>query len=1206
MKWVKIGLIIFGFLAYSAVVFFAGPLIGFGEARPFDPLWVRLLLIFLLLAILLIWMTIALLRRSRGQKAIEKALVADVPATGDGAELAQRMQSALVTLKKSSNGKNYLYDMPWYVIIGPPGSGKTTALINSEIKFPLAGSGPQGPSGSGGLQGFGGTRYCDWWFAEEAVLIDTAGRYTTQDSDQGNDSASWGSFLSLLKKNRPKQPINGVILAFSVADLMRQDAEIIKSHAETVRARLAEIHETLKVDFPVYVMFTKADLIAGFREYFSSFSASRRKKVWGSTFQTESRREATHDRVAGEFDALVARLSDEVIDRLSEEPDGVNRIAIFGLPGQMAQLKETIVDFLRQVFEPTRYKSNAILRGFYFTSGTQEGTPIDQVLGAMSRSFGGGDGVGLMSGKGKSFFLHDLMTKVIFGEQGWVSYDRKAVRRSSVTRIAAMTVMGLASVGALSAWGVSYLNNRSLVGAAQAAMADYELAATEDLQATEVSDTDFLRVGNHLQLLRTMPAGFDNPADEGDWSEGFGLSQRGTLEQSARDSYANGLERLFRPRLILRVEEQLQAFVLANETLPIYETLKVYKLLGGAAPAPQDDVVRAWFRQDWEQVLYPGITQEPARVMLENHLIAMLELDDSTVPAVELNADLVEKAEVIMARMSLADQAYSLIKATAPFAGIPDFNVVERAGRDSRLVFETVDGSDLAAMTIPALYTYEGFHGFFLDQLSEVGRKLESEQWVMGKQAETANVVEQLNRLGPVLLQRYREDFLAAWEAVLENIKLAPMAADKPAYIALGAASSPTTSPILKLVEAITFETRLTAAPPVSEDAVGAALDGITGGAGGDAAAKVGNRVEDLLLRRSTGLQRIGLEFVLDSTKSQARAGGAAGGGGAPLIPGADIEAQFAEYHALLDGAAPQRPIDALLASLGNIQQGLVIAAGFNQEQAAAQLPALIGQLRTAASRLPPELSRMVGDTVEAFEGDAASTTIAQMNQALTTDVVSVCENVVGNRYPFSKSPSRQVPLSEFAQLFGPDGIMDRYFNTHLAAHANMGAGDWTWRDDSPLADRLSLQTLRQFQRASKIRDAFFPGASPTVKLEVTVNQTAAHDRIRQSVLVVDDQPIQMRQVGNTPVTITWPGGGGNTSLQLLPEMNNRESMIRYQGPWAFMQFLRDGNPRQVGDVIQVNYVIGGRNITYEVRVNALVNPFNMSELSEFRCPTGL
>jgi type VI secretion system protein ImpL len=1187
--WLKWLLIALGFLAYALVVWFAGPLIGAGEVWPFEPVWVRLLLIGILALLLGVFALVGALRRRKGQKALETALVADAPA-GDGAVLAEKMAAALATLKKSGGSKTYLYDLPWYVLIGPPGSGKTTALVNSDIKFPLSGQ------QQGGMAGFGGTRYCDWWFAEDAIMIDTAGRYTTQDSDAVGDAASWKSFLALLKRNRPKQPINGVILAFSVADLMNAEPARIKAHAETVRARLAEIHETLKVDFPVYVMFTKADLIAGFREYFSSFNASRRKMVWGATFQTENRRELTFERVIPEFDALVARLSDEVIDRLSEEPDGVSRIAIFGLPGQMAMLREGVAEFLKQVFEPTRYKTNAMLRGFYFTSGTQEGTPIDQVLGAMGRSFGA-DAGGLMSGRGKSYFLHDLLTKVIFGEQGWVSYDRSAVRRSAGLRIASVVVMLLASAGLLSLWGVSYYKNRALVGAAQAAMADYELAASEDLAATEVADTDFLRIAGHLQLLRTMPAGYASASPDDGWAEGFGLGQRGQLAASARDSYSKALERLLRPRLILRIEEQLQAFVLGNETRAIYETLKVYKLLGGLAPEPEDDLIRAWFRQDWKDVMYQGITQEPARNLLEQHLDAMLELDGRAPLAVELNKDLIQKAEVILSRMSVADQAYSLIVATAEFAGIAGFSVVDRAGADARVVFETVDGSDLSTLVVPSLYTYEGFHGFFLDQLAEVARKLENEQWVMGSQAEAAQVDQQLDRLGPQLLNRYREDYLKAWEGMLDNIKLAPMAADKPAYVALGAASAPNTSPILRLVEAISAETRLTQ-PPAPVDVVGVAVSP-------DLANKAQEEIKALTLDRTSGLKRIGLDLALEAGKTQRRAG-AAGAGQGPVIPGADIEAQFTKYHELLEGAPGNRPIDALLSSLGSIQQGLVIAAGFNQAQAAAQMPALIGQLRTTASRLPPALARMVGETVQDFEGDAASSTIAQINQELTTQITRVCENVVDNRYPFASTPSRQVPLSEFAQLFAYDGLLDRFFNTHLAVHADMGGREWSWRADSPLASRLSLQTLRQFERASKIREAFFPGRSPTVSLAVTFNQTAAHDQIRQSVLVVDDQPITMRQVGNTPQTITWPGTGGNTALQLLPELNNRESVLRYQGPWALLQFLRDGNPRQVGDAIQVGYVIGGRNISYEVRVESLLNPFNLAELTEFRCPTGL
>ncbi len=75
-------------------------------------------------------------------------------------------------------------------------SGKTTALLNAGLRFPLAAK-----MGTDPLAGVGGTRLCDWWFAEDAVLIDTAGRYTTRDSDAAADKAGWDAFLNLLKKH---------------------------------------------------------------------------------------------------------------------------------------------------------------------------------------------------------------------------------------------------------------------------------------------------------------------------------------------------------------------------------------------------------------------------------------------------------------------------------------------------------------------------------------------------------------------------------------------------------------------------------------------------------------------------------------------------------------------------------------------------------------------------------------------------------------------------------------------------------------------------------------------------------------------------------------------------------------------------------------------------------------------------------------------
>ena len=39
----------------------------------------------------------------------------------------------------SLSGRQFLYQLPWYIFIGAPGSGKTTALINSGLQFPAGG-----------------------------------------------------------------------------------------------------------------------------------------------------------------------------------------------------------------------------------------------------------------------------------------------------------------------------------------------------------------------------------------------------------------------------------------------------------------------------------------------------------------------------------------------------------------------------------------------------------------------------------------------------------------------------------------------------------------------------------------------------------------------------------------------------------------------------------------------------------------------------------------------------------------------------------------------------------------------------------------------------------------------------------------------------------------------------------------------------------
>ncbi len=230
-------------------------------------------------------------RRSRGAEggARQDGDPADARA-GDAAQLRKRFEEAIDALKKSKKrGAANLYELPWYVIIGPPGSSKTTVLVNSGLNFPLAQK-----FGKDALRGVGGTRHCDWWFTDKAILLDTAGRYTTQDSNSRADAAGWVAFLQLLRKFRSRQPINGVIVAMSASDLLTASEQERERHVIAIRERLAELGRTLGIDVPVYFLVTKCDLVAGFSEFFDELGQERARRSGARPFRSRSRKPVRH------------------------------------------------------------------------------------------------------------------------------------------------------------------------------------------------------------------------------------------------------------------------------------------------------------------------------------------------------------------------------------------------------------------------------------------------------------------------------------------------------------------------------------------------------------------------------------------------------------------------------------------------------------------------------------------------------------------------------------------------------------------------------------------------------------------------------------------------------------------------------------------------------------------------------------------------
>jgi type VI secretion system protein ImpL len=190
--------------------------------------------------------------------------------------IQQQMKESIQLIRKSKlgdkKGNAALYELPWYMVIGNPAAGKSSAIYNSGLKFPFEETHQKSVSA-----GLSGTRHCDWFFSTEGVLLDTAGRYSVY----AEDHFEWLGFLNILKKNRSKAPINGLIVIVSIAELVSNSPEKSIKLAKNLRARIQDLTERLEVFSPVYLVLSKMDLIAGFTEFFECYEVGEFDQVWG-------------------------------------------------------------------------------------------------------------------------------------------------------------------------------------------------------------------------------------------------------------------------------------------------------------------------------------------------------------------------------------------------------------------------------------------------------------------------------------------------------------------------------------------------------------------------------------------------------------------------------------------------------------------------------------------------------------------------------------------------------------------------------------------------------------------------------------------------------------------------------------------------------------------------------------------------------------
>ncbi|HTW70241.1 MAG TPA: type VI secretion system membrane subunit TssM [Acetobacteraceae bacterium] len=1111
-------------------------------------------------------------RRKKNDDALVQGVAAaptvDPTAAASAEEVAamrEKLTTALTLLKKASGSRGYLYEQPWYAIIGPPGAGKTTALLNAGLKFPLAAE-----MGQSAVAGVGGTRMCDWWFTEDAVLIDTAGRYTTQDSDAAVDKAGWDAFLGLLKRTRARQPLNGVLVAIALSDIAAAPPAERLAHARAIRRRIKELSDQLGVKVPVYALFTKADLISGFMEFYDDLDRERRGQVWGMTFPLNKSEAGASGGFAAEFGVLVQRLNERLVDRLQAERSPDRRTAIAGFPAQVASLQAPLAEFIGEAFGGSRLDPAPFLRGVYFTSGTQEGTPIDRLTGAMARSFGidAQRATTLRPEQGRSYFLTRLLKEVIFGEATLVSRDPAAVKRNRLAYIGVAAVAALVAIVGAAALIQTRAVNANAVAESNAAIAAYNKAASA-LPLDPVADGDLPRIVPVLDMARTLPFGYEAKPAPMQWFPG--LDQTAKLGEGAKQVYIHALDNILFPRLIFRLEGQMRQNF-DNPTF-LYQATRIYLMLGSLGPLDRG-TVKAWMHYDWAAA-YPGPANAPLRTSLEQHLAALL---DQPLPQVTLDGALVEDARRTFSRISLADRVYSAIEQSPEAAALPPWRPSDALGATGVRVFVRASGKPMTD-GIPGFFTVDGFYKVLLPQLPAAAKQVASESWVLGKQSEIDPNSPQVQNLQHDVVGLYTNDYARQWDSMLNDLQVEPLSNMSQAVQDLYVLSSPQ-SPMKELLSSITRQLTLTQPPA-------------TPGAAGEAASQAAGALE----KKALGGVNDAFKKMFGTTT-----------GPAPEPPGKAIEDRYAALIAYV-GKGPGAPIDAALKLLSDLQQQLAQLA--NAGSGATAPPAAGGDpaqlLQAEAANAPQPVQRWL--VALAMSGNAQRSGGAKQAAAAAFNApggpASLCKVAVTGRYPFSPNAPESIPLDDFSRLFSPSGMINTYFNTQLRPFVDTSGPVWQAQAVAGVAPPVTSGNLAEFQRAWNIGQLFFAngGGQPSVQFEITPETL---DRGANEVtLELGSQVVTYAHGPQVATSVTWPGSGMNTARLVFQPPPAGGGVLQATGPWALFRLFDQGTLQEEGspDRYKLTFHVGNREASFEIRAGSVLNPFAPGMLHGFRCP---
>jgi type VI secretion system protein ImpL len=1063
--------------------------------------------------------------------------------------MQQDFERAIAALKDSRlgrNGREALYYLPWYAIIGPSGAGKTTALRRSGLPFPAVGKLGGKDAASPKVRGMGGTRNCDWWLSNQAVLLDTAGRWATQEEDHDE----WLAFLALLKKHRAHRPLNGLIAAISVGDIVNAKEDEVDALAQRMRERIDEVIGHLGVAMPVYVLFTKCDLVEGFVEMFGDLRATERDQVWGFTAPLAHDIGETGAYFEQRFDELTDVLEASSLYRMSQERRPEARQLIYAFPQQFMATRHHLARFISAMFEPNVYAETPSIRGVYFTSGTQEGRPYNLLLKRMAEAFGvrSSQPAAVPAVDQKSYFLRDVFMNVIFEDSELASASEAELRRQRIRRVVSTSVLTLFAVLVSAVPGYAWLDNRAQLETTVGLVESWEKPSGDPAE----------RAQKPLERIKRLQSVFANLAS---YQVGaprliatLGMYQGGQVEPKLRKYCAKLLSRELIEPLIQQDERAMANFGFryealgaatrptAQENTEIYDLLKLYLLLTGQKAAGEpglDEPHARWVTQQltrrWSQGLDKDAHAE--RVLIEATAQRYVQ-DAIAYPELTItrNTDAVRRTRSALNRMPLAKQALERIVAQVA-EGNYDLGLAELVGHT---------GAFTNRALVRGAFTRKGWENVVRDMFDEHSIEHAGELWVLGK-ADGEDSQHQLQSQLDELSSLYFHAYVEEWNNFLRGVRIAVPSDNTEALTLLTELSGGQPPPLALLIQSVHWNLQLKPKPSAAN-----AVAGLAEGMLGALKKKVG--LSDEAEKKVDALaaqvieNRFGPSDVAESFKgltSFAVAPETHDQGPKLLVP-------YSGYHEQLIFVR-----DALQMQMDNPQESPQLLSRLQNARVYTQR--LIAEQEVGWR---PTFEALLWPAIDGAAASASSGIAASAGRSFCNEVFVPFERTIRGRYPFEPG-GHDLPLDDFNQFYRPaTGALWKFVKDGLGQSVQLDGDKFAFvKRLGKDAGAVYMSSLLEFLQSSQdLSSVFYPQGStqPKVDFEVSIHPSPM---VASTTLAIGGKQIEYHNGPEKWEALSWPGENPQNGAALsVRGANGMHEQMKQEGAWGLFRLLEQGS----------------------------------------------